>query len=855
MNNKSKQTLLLRGVKEHNLKNLSLEFPKGKLIVISGPSGSGKSSLVFDVIGAEAQRRFIETLSGSARQFFEQVPRPDIEHIEGLCPAVLLNGLGSASSPRSTVGTLTEVSDHLRVLFSLAGTAICHYQGQEIQAFSVEEIQDRLRALPEGTKLQLLAPVSDVTPEDLDETLEKLRKDGFTRVRLNGVMQLLEDVRESGKAETVQLEIVVDRLKISPTLGSRLSDSVELCLGYAGGSLIALKELPDGTKEEEELRTKFSCSVCSLEIASLTPALFSFNTPEGACNACQGLGVVKVETIPVEMQCRGEDLSFLTTASSLPSLCPACKGSRLSAAARLVTFSGRNLVELNAMSIFSLREWLDGVFSKQSGEVNKYFSGLSPLLAEIVGQLDSLIQAGLGYLSLSRATSTLSRGELQRVRLATQLSSAFSGVFYLLDEPTSGLHPIEQQKLLEQLRTLRDLGNTVIVVEHSRQLLEGADIIFDMGPGAGELGGRVVASGLPGELCQVSDSATGSYLAGNLTVYSPRVKRKKSAKLLKLKGANTYNLKSVDVDIPLGLLTAVHGVSGSGKSSLIQETLYQAVRAALDNSSAMSTAFCRSLTGIEEIESVAVIDQQPLGRNARSTPATYTGAFDLIRDLFASVPESRARGWKAGRFSFNGKDGRCERCQGAGLVALEMQLLPDLYAKCTTCGGKRFNRDTLEIRYKGLSIAEVLDLSVEEAARVFAAVPKLSKRLHGLAEVGLGYLGLGQSATTLSGGEAQRVKLAKELAKTRKGHTLYLFDEPTAGLHPKDIDRLMQILHRLVDQGNTVVVVEHSIDVVQSADWCIELGPGAGEDGGRIVFSGTPEELAKASTPTSRYLA
>jgi len=925
----------VQGARVHNLKNISLNIPRDKLVVITGVSGSGKSSLAFDTLYAEGQRRYVESLSAYARQFLGMMERPDVDVIEGLSPAISIEQKTTSRNPRSTVGTITEVYDYLRLLFARVGQPYCYDCGKPISSQPASSIISQLEGLPEGSKLQLLAPIARGKKGEFRRELEKAGQDGFVRVRIDGEVMQLEDAPALDKNKKHDIELVIDRLVIRDGIRTRLADSVETALRYGDGMLVA--EI-DGS--DEVFSEHFACPDCGISYPELEPRLFSFNSPAGACPKCDGIGVQTIfdpdlvvpdaslslaegaiepwsgretfmyrQTIEavakharIDMEMPFEKLpeaarktilygtgrdkvkfTYETPGQSrvverpfegvIPNLerryresasddvreelaryindidCPACAGSRLNRPARHVKVGEMSLPEFSAMPLREARDWVQGL---QLSEQQRAIA--DKILEEISARIGFMIEVGLDYLSLNRTAGTLSGGEAQRIRLATQIGSALVGVLYILDEPSIGLHQRDNDRLLATLRRLRDLGNSVLVVEHDEDAIRSADWIIDMGPKAGEHGGEIVAQGGLDEILH-ADSLTAAYLSGRKVIAVP--KRREVARdhpMLGVAGATGHNLKQVTAEFPQARLTCVTGVSGSGKSTLTNDTLFRAFARAKGLKSERVSPFA-SLIGDELIDKVIDIDQSPIGRTPRSNPATYTGIFTPIRDLFAQVPEARARGYKPGRFSFNVKGGRCEACEGDGIIKVEMHFLPDVYVHCESCGGARYNRETLDIRYKGKSIAEVLEMTVEEAAGFFDAIPSLKTKLETLMQVGLGYIRLGQSATTLSGGEAQRVKLAKELSRRATGDTLYILDEPTTGLHFDDVAKLLEVLHALVDRGNTVIVIEHNLDVIKTADWIVDMGPEGGDRGGQIVVAGTPETVAACDVSwTGRYL-
>lgn len=931
----------VRGAREHNLKSVDIDLPRDKLIVITGLSGSGKSSLAFDTIYAEGQRRYVESLSAYARQFLELMQKPDVDHIEGLSPAISIEQKTTSRNPRSTVGTVTEVYDYMRLLWARVGVPYSPATGLPISAQTVSQMVDRVLALPEGTRLLLLAPVVRGRKGEYRKEIADWKKQGFQRLRINGTVHDIEDAPALDKKYKHDIDVVVDRLVVRPDIASRLAESFETALKLAEG--LATVELVDGG-EPITFSEKFACPVSGFTLPEIEPRLFSFNAPQGACPTCNGLGeklffdpmlVVPNELIslkdgavvpwakssppsPYYMQVLGsvvrayggtldqpwaklpEDtrdaILFGTKGKAIPlrfedgrktyevtktfegvianldkrfrdtesawmreelsryqaaAPCEVCNGARLKPEALSVKIAGEHISQATARSVADAANWFLALSSHLTPKQNEI---AARILKEINERLGFLVNVGLGYLSLDRTSGTLSGGESQRIRLASQIGSGLSGVLYVLDEPSIGLHQRDNDRLLETLKRLRDLGNTVLVVEHDEDAIRTADHIVDMGPGAGKLGGTVVAEGTLPDILQNPNSLTGDYLAGRRKVDVPAKRRKGNGKTLTIAGARANNLQNVTASIPLGTFTCVTGVSGSGKSSFVIDTLYPAAARTL-NGARIHTGPHDSITGLEHLDKVIDIDQSPIGRTPRSNPATYTGAFTHIRDWFAGLPESLARGYKPGRFSFNVKGGRCEACQGDGMLKIEMHFLPDVYVQCDVCHGKRYNRETLEVHHKGHSIADVLDMTVSDAVKLFDAVPPIRDRLKMLEEVGLGYVHVGQQATTLSGGEAQRVKLAKELSRRATGQTLYILDEPTTGLHFEDVRKLLEVLHALVDQGNTVVVIEHNLEVIKTADWVIDLGPEGGSGGGEIVVAGTPEAVvASGKGFTGGYL-
>ncbi|MDH3288345.1 MAG: excinuclease ABC subunit UvrA [Betaproteobacteria bacterium] len=925
---KSVEYIRVRGARTHNLKNINLDLPRNRLIVITGLSGSGKSSLAYDTLYAEGQRRYVESLSAYARQFLQRMEKPDVDLIEGLSPAISIEQRTTSHNPRSTVGTVTEIHDYLRLLFARIGDPHCPEHHIRLSVQSVAQMIDHVLELPEDTRLMILAPLIVGRKGEQADLFEELRAQGFVRVRIDGDVHEIEQLPKLKKNLKHTVEIVIDRLKVRPDAKQRLAESFETALRHADGRALAIEM---DTGNEHLFSAKFACPVCSYSLPELEPRLFSFNNPMGACPRCDGLGTVSFfdprrvvafpdlslasgaikgwdrrnqfyfqmlqslashyafdieapfETLPERVHdvvlngSGAEKIKFIyvgergnrftrehTFEGVIPSLqrryretdsnvvreelakhlstqhCPECDGTRLRREARNVTVTGRPIYDISAMTLAHAIEFFETLT----------LTGVKQAIAEkivkeIVTRITFLNDVGLDYLSLDRSADTLSGGEAQRIRLASQIGSGLTGVMYVLDEPSIGLHQRDNARLLATLKRLRDIGNTVIVVEHDAEAIRAADYIVDMGLGAGEHGGAVVAHGTPSEIETNSESLTGQYLSGRRRIEVPALRHRVNAKRqLAISGASGNNLKNVTVNIPVGLFVCVTGVSGSGKSTLINDTLYQAVARQLYGS-ALEPAPFESINGVELFDKVVSVDQSPIGRTPRSNPATYTGLFTPMRELFAGVPEARARGYGAGRFSFNVKGGRCEACQGDGVLKVEMHFLPDIYVPCDVCHGQRYNRETLDVHYKGRTIHEVLQMTVEQAAVFFEAVPTIARKLQTLLDVGLGYITLGQSATTLSGGEAQRVKLSLELSKRDTGRTLYILDEPTTGLHFHDIDLLLHVLHRLRDHGNTVVVIEHNLDVIKTADWIIDLGLEGGEGGGRVIAEGSPEDIAR----------
>ncbi len=926
----------IKGAREHNLKNINISIPKNQLTVITGLSGSGKSSLAFDTIYAEGQRRYVESLSAYARQFLDLMKKPDTDSIEGLAPAISIEQKTTSHNPRSTVGTITEIYDYMRLLWARAGTPYSPATGLPIEAQTVSQITDKILSLPVGTKILLVAPMVRQRKGEFKKELEGLLKQGFQRVKIDGEVYDLEEIPNLEKNIKHDIEVVVDRLIIkAEDMNERVTQSVETALKI-GDSILYVDNLTENNRFT--CSAKYACPVSGFTIEEIEPRLFSFNNPQGACPHCDGLGAslymdeklvvpnehksisqgavapwygfksafykqtlislcdflhISQDTPWKDLPQKAKDIilygsgnvcvpiyyssfvtdkpfegvipnmerRFLETDSAASreelsryqsqALCTHCNGRRLKPEALAVKVCGKDIMEISDLSIKNALKW----FSKVEEQLTPQKQQIAhKILKEIIERLQFLNNVGLDYLTLSRQSGGLSGGESQRIRLASQIGSGLTGVLYVLDEPSIGLHQRDNDRLLETLYRLRDIGNTVIVVEHDEDAIKSADYLIDMGPGAGDLGGNVVASGTVKEVLTNKNSLTADYINGQKEIPVPKKRRKGNGKFLELTGAKTNNLKNVSIKIPLGTMTLVTGVSGGGKSSLILETLYKALNKEL-NSSREPTGIYKDLKGIENIDKVIDIDQSPIGRTPRSNPATYTGLFTYIRDWFAELPLSKARGYQAGRFSFNVAGGRCEACKGDGVMKIEMNFLPDVYVECEHCHGKRFNRETLEVTYKGKSIADVLDMTVDEAHKFFEAIPSIRTRLELLQKVGLGYIHLGQQATTLSGGEAQRIKLSKELSKRATGKTLYILDEPTTGLHFEDINKLLKVLHTLVDQGNTVVVIEHNLDVIKTADYIIDIGPEGGDGGGKVVATGTPEEIVKQEKGyTYKYL-
>ena len=818
-------SIVIKGAREHNLKNIDVTIPRDRLVVITGLSGSGKSSLAFDTIYAEGQRRYVESLSAYARQFLEQMGKPDVDSIEGLSPAISIEQKSTSHNPRSTVGTVTEIYDYLRLLFARIGRPSCFQCGDEITAQTVQQMVDAIGLLPEGSKFQLLAPIVRGRKGEYRKELLDMRRSGYVRARVDGqLVDLGEDI-SLDKQKKHTIEIVIDRLVMKPgeALTRRLADSVETSLKLAGGLVGVLTDNGKVSLYSEKL----ACIRCGVSYPEITPRVFSFNSPHGACPACDGIGYAITPDSP-----DNEDFTLLEP-------CEVCKGARLRPESLSVKLATQSIAEVTHLSVRAAADFFGSLkFTERELLI------AHRILKEIRERLGFLVNVGLDYLTLDRAAATLSGGEGQRIRLATQIGSGLVGVLYILDEPSIGLHQRDNRRLLQTLLRLRDLGNTVVVVEHDAETMMAADHLLDMGPGAGTHGGQIIAQGTPTDVMGNLDSLTGQYLRGTQMVSLPRRQRKAKG-FLSILGATKHNLKGVTAKIPLGLLTCVTGVSGSGKSTLVLEVLFHSLSQLLYQKKPKIDG-CKELLGVAALDKVIDIDQSPIGRTPRSNPATYTGLFGFIRDLYSNLPESRVRGYKPGRYSFNVKGGRCEACQGDGLIKIEMHFLPDVYVTCEVCKGQRYNRETMEIHHKGKSIADVLNMTVDDAVEFFEHIPFIKRKLDTLHDVGLHYVKLGQSATTLSGGEAQRVKLSRELSKRPTGRTMYILDEPTTGLHFADVQRLLDVLDRLVEAGNTVVVIEHNLDVIKNADWIIDLGPEGGDRGGEIVAEGPPREIAKA---------
>lgn len=931
--------LIIRGAREHNLKNIDVEIPRGKMVVLTGLSGSGKSSLAFDTIYAEGQRRYVESLSAYARQFLGQMEKPDVDSIEGLSPAISIDQKTTSRNPRSTVGTVTEIHDYLRLLYARIGVPHCPKCGKEIKQQTIDQMVDQIMTLPERTRLTVMAPVVRARKGEYVKLIDDLRKAGFVRVRIDGEMYETSEPPTLNKQKKHTIEVVVDRLMVREESKSRIADSLETATKQSGG-LALVQAGEDGT--EMLFSQNYACADCSISIEELTPRMFSFNSPFGACPTCTGLGTLrridpdnvvpdkslsvrqgaivasgwnsmgegsiamvyynalaerygfsldtpfaelskkavevllygtkgdKIEVVfgsgdtsmrfnsPFEGIIPNQERKYKETASDtmrsqyeelmMDTPCPDCGGQRLKPESLAVTVGDHSIAQVSNFSIVEAREFFTSLSLSERDKMIAY-----QILKEIGERLGFLYNVGLSYLSLSRAAGTLSGGEAQRIRLATQIGSSLVGVLYILDEPSIGLHQRDNAKLLQTLKNLRDIGNTLIVVEHDEDTMYAADQIIDIGPGAGAHGGRLISQGTVEEIKADENSITGQYLSGARRIPVPK-KRRKPTGFVTVRGAKANNLRGIDVKFPLGIMTCVTGVSGSGKSSLVNEILYKTLARDLNRARTRPGA-CKGIDGLDQLDKVINIDQSPIGRTPRSNPATYTGVFDLIRKVFAATPDAKARGYKENRFSFNVKGGRCEACTGDGIVKIEMHFLPDIYVPCDICKGKRYNRETLEVLYRGKSIFDVLDMTVDEAVDFFENHPLIARRLQTLKDVGLGYIKLGQPSTTLSGGEAQRVKLSTELSKRSTGKTFYVLDEPTTGLHMADVDRLVEVLQRLVDAGNSVLVIEHNLDVIKTADWLIDLGPEGGNMGGKLVAQGTPEAVIKVKeSHTGQYL-
>lgn len=836
--------IVIRGARQHNLKNIDLTLPRNRFIVITGVSGSGKSSLAFDTLFAEGQRRYVESLSTYARQFLHRFDATQVDEIQGLSPAIAIEQKGLSKNPRSTVGTLTEIYDYLRLLYARLGTVYCPVCAKPIRAYTLPQMLQEVFRWPEKSRLLILAPLGRVTSKELPNLLKKLRRDGFVRVRVDTTLHELDPLPRLPPKSVYELDVVIDRLILDKSKSRRLSDSLELASKTGRGSVKVAQ--PDG--EESVFSESFCCMSCGREMSRPSPTLFSFSHPSGTCPMCKGLGYLKDGDRLPDRNFETEDIH--SSSSDAWAVCPVCVGTRLNETAQSVRLGNLGIHEVSQFSVPDVRNWLTGLkFSEVEAKI------ASRPVEEIRHRLDTLDELGLSYLTLNRSAHTLSGGEAQRVRLAHQISSPLCGVLYVLDEPSIGLHPRDHQRLLDILFKLRDAENTLVVVEHDAETMLQADHVVDMGPGAGILGGEVIFAGSPQGLLLHPSSLTGQYLSGQKKISVPKSKSPFLPKdFLILTGAKGHNLKNITVRFPLGCITCVTGVSGSGKSTLVLHTLYRILAQRLHGSRQASLPFDR-LEGADTLQKVIHIDQSPLGRSSRSIPATYMGVFSLIRQLFSQLPEAKARGYRSERFSFNTKGGRCETCKGEGIQTIEMVFLPDVHVTCADCGGTRYNYETLEIRFKGKSIAEILEMTIHQASGFFENLPALRNKLETFQEVGLGYLRLGQPAPTLSGGEAQRVKLARELSRKTTGKTLYLLDEPTTGLHFDDIAKLLHVLRRLVEIGHTVIIIEHHPDVIKNADYVIDLGPEGGEKGGQILVSGTPEEVACADNSfTGRYL-
>lgn len=923
------KAIQVRGARTHNLKNIDLDLPRDKFIVVTGLSGSGKSSLAFDTLYAEGQRRYVESLSTYARQFLSMMEKPDVDHIEGLSPAISIEQKSTSHNPRSTVGTITEIYDYLRLLFARAGEPRCPDHNNALKAQTVSQMVDQVMELPEGTKLMLLAPVVNDRKGEHLHLFETLRRQGFIRARIDGLVCDLDEAPALNKKQKHSIDVVVDRFKVKDDIGLRLAESFETALNLAEG--LVMISYMEGDEPDQMFSAKFACPVCNYSLNELEPRLFSFNNPAGACPTCDGLGLHQFFDIERVIQhpeasisegaIRGWDKRTLFYYNMLTSLsehyefdidapweklasihqqkilfgsddeeitfnyvndrgtvfrrqhkfegiihnmerryretesqsvreeltkfmatssCSECAGTRLRKSARNVFIDNKRIEDIVCMPVGDCSDYFDQLeLPGRQGEIAER------IVKEIRQRFTFLVDVGLNYLSLNRSADTLSGGEAQRIRLASQIGAGLVGVMYILDEPSIGLHQRDNERLLKTLVRLRDIGNTVIVVEHDEGAIAAADYVVDIGPGAGVHGGEIVAQGSVGQICSSSKSITGQFLSGKRNILIPKTRHKGNGKLLSVKGATGNNLQSVDLNIPIGVFTCITGVSGSGKSTLVNETLYPAAAVALNKATTLKPAPHTQITGLNLLDKCIDINQSPIGRTPRSNPATYTGIFTPVRELFAGTQEARSRGYNPGRFSFNVKGGRCEACQGDGVTKVEMHFLPDIYVPCDVCNGKRYNRETLDIHFKGKNIHQVLEMTIEDARDFFDAIPAIARKLQTLVDVGLSYISLGQSATTLSGGEAQRVKLSKELSKRDTGKTLYILDEPTTGLHFHDIEQLLAVLHRLRDHGNTVVVIEHNLDVIKTADWVIDLGPEGGSGGGKIVAEGTPEQISE----------
>ncbi len=850
-----REYIIVKGASEHNLKSIDLSLPKNKIIVITGPSGSGKSSLAMDTIYAEAQRRYMESLSTYARQFIEQLKKPEVQSISGLSPSIAIDQKTVTRSPRSTVGTITEIYDYMRVVYTRIGKPFCYKCGDPLGGQRIDEIIEAVKGLPEGTRLQILAQLVRERKGEYRKELDTMRREGFLRARIDGRMVEITEGMKLKKTKRHTIEIVIDRFIVKPGVDKKIKNSIEIALRYSD---IIIVNLVDQDRDILFSKT-LACPRCGVSYPEITPNLFSFNSPYGACPVCKGLGYEELaerleESSLSDLQYKEFEENFWEETRPVEA-CPECKGSRLRKEALGIKlgFSGESNSGLNIyeFSCLTVKEALD--FLKKLNLTERESFIVSRPLKEVRERLQFLEMVGLDYITLDRPSLSLSGGEAQRIRLATQIGSRLTGVLYVLDEPSIGLHPKDCKRLLETIKTIRDAGNTVIIVEHDEETIREADWIVDMGPGGGVYGGRVVAEGTLADIMRNENSLTGRYLKGELSIPVPS-SRRRPLDFIEIIGASEFNLKNINVKVPLGVFVGVTGVSGSGKSTLFIDILYKALIKELYRANVRPGRF-KKIKGIEKIRRVLSVDQRPLGKTPRSNPATYTGLFTLIRDLFSQLPESRMRGYTASRFSFNVKGGRCEACGGDGLKKVEMHFLPDVYVPCDECKGKRYNKETLEVCYKGKNIADVLELTVSEAREFFKNIPSLSQRLGVLEEVGLGYIKLGQPVTALSGGEAQRIRLAKEFVKKGRGNCLYILDEPTTGLHFADIEKLLNVINKLVDNGNTVIVIEHNLDVIKSADYIIDLGPESGDRGGEVVAQGTPEEVAEnPSSWTGRFL-
>ncbi len=836
--------IVIKGASEHNLKKIDVSIPRNKITVITGPSGSGKSSLAMDTIYAESQRRYVESLSQYARQFIEQLKKPEVEYISGLSPAIAIDQKTVTKSPRSTVGTITEIYDYMRVIYTRIGIPYCYKCGSEIKGQNLDSIIDSIKSLPHGTRIQVLSQIVRERKGEYRKELDRMREEGFLRARIDGRMVELTQDLKLKKTQRHTIEIVIDRLIVKPGIERHIESSLEIASRFSDIIIVNLVD-----QEKDILFSKrLACQKCGIGYPEINPMLFSFNSPYGACPHCKGIGYEEIIETFKSMEDEYSEFEIPDLEVNSLTLCHACRGMRLRKEALGIKIGGLNISEFSKLTI---NDAIGFINSFKSGEREMFI--ISRPLKEVKERLRFIREVGLGYLTLDRPSLTLSGGEAQRIRLATQIGSRLTGVTYILDEPSIGLHPRDCDKLLNTLYEIRDRGNTVIVVEHDEETIRKADFIVDMGPGGGIHGGELVAIGAPSDIEKNKDSLTGRYLSGELSIHIPQ-SRRSPFDYIEINGAKEFNLKNIDVKIPIGVFVCVTGVSGSGKSTLIIDILYKALLKILHKSSVVPGRHER-IIGAEKIKRVACVDQKPIGRNPKSNPATYTGLFSYIRELFSQIPEARMRGYGISRFSFNRPGGRCEECGGDGVKKIVMHFLPDVYVPCDGCKGRRYNDETLEIRYRDKNIADVLDMTVSEALEFFRNIPLLRHRLEILNDVGLGYIKLGQSVTTLSGGEAQRIRLSKELVKKTKGGTLYILDEPTTGLHFSDIERLLDILNRLVDSGNTVIVIEHNLDIIKSADYIIDMGPEGGDAGGRIVAEGTPEDIAdNSSSWTGRYL-